>query len=210
MNKFLVLVSVVVLAMLWPFSCMPQSKPPCDPIIVEDPVLRAEIDSLQTMIVDLTAENKLIREDADALREQVATLTTSNEALLQTVSEKNAEIANLRETNQTLSDQLQACLDKPSDTVEVVVEVPVMPEPTIDIIYVSHSNPDKTNRRFFHHGTLDPVYPKYISFETTELCMIQVLFKEELTQVIREADSIQVKRTKDHENAQTLYEFIGL
>ena len=214
MNKLLVVFSITMLAMMWPFSCTPQSGP-CDPIIVEDPEMRAEIERLKGEITGLTdenaalmvqlntltAENVALREDMDALNAQISSLQG-------TVASQQAEISNLRETNNNLSAQLEECLNKPADTVEVIVEVPVMPEPTIDTIYVTHSNDEKTNRRYFHHGTLEEIYPKQITFETKEFCMITVMFNDTLTKEVREADSIKVKRIRDHENAVTSFEFI--
>lgn len=205
MNKFLVLVSIVALAMLWPFSCTPQSKPDCDPIYVEDPALQEEIRNLNQMIQDLTAENVAIREDMDALNLQVASLQ-------KTISERDTRILELTQENTNLRVQLAECTSKPADTVyvDVPVEVPVMPKPTISEVVVSHSNPDVGNRRFFHRGGIDIPYPKWILFETTDACLIECLFETELTQEIREAASLRLEKTIDHENGRTTYKFIRI
>lgn len=209
-------VILIVLAIsFYPFGCDAQingtlpGNDGCDTIYVDDPVKDAEILTFQQMIADLTAQNEQLTANNTTL---TATIVTKDNI----IASRNAEINTLSQnlTNVTadrdaIAAQLQECIDKPADTVYVdkIVEVEVMPGPTVDTIFVTHSNDDVNNRKFFHHGSLETPFPKDITFETKEHCMITVEFPIDLN-LVRTQAQFKVRRIKDHENARTMYTFI--
>lgn len=206
------LIIIVLAISIYPFGCEGQVNGTlpgdgCDTIYIDDPVKDAEIASFQQVIADLNALN-------DQLTTDNTSLTASIVAKDNIIASKNAEITALNQniTNITadrdaIAAQLQECLDKPADTVYVDKEVEVMPSPTVDTIFVTHSNDDVNNRRFFIHGPMEAPFPKDITFETKEHCMITVEFPVDVDSVRTQAQ-FKVRRVQDHENARTIYTLI--
>lgn len=206
------LIIIILAISIYPFGCEGQVNGTlpgdgCDTIYIDDPVKDAEIASFQQVIADLNALN-------DQLTTDNTSLTASIVAKDNIIASKNAEITALNQniTNITadrdaIAAQLQECLDKPADTVYVDKEVEVMPSPTVDTIFVTHSNDDVNNRRFFIHGSMEAPFPKDITFETKEHCMITVEFPVDVDSV-RTQTQFKVRRVQDHENARTMYTLI--
>jgi hypothetical protein len=187
---------LAVMAVLWPFSCTPQSEginvggDGCDTVYIEGP----EIGEFQRELARLREENRLFQNDL----KEAETF----------IEEKDAIIADLTVTNATLNDQLQQCLNKPADTVYIDKIVEVMPKPIIDTVVVTHCADSTKNTTWFHHGGIDTPYPKDISFATKEFAFTRVTFNTPLTDSIKVQPSYKLRRTRDFENARTTFEFI--
>lgn len=224
MKKLLTITAVL----LW-WSCTPQTND-CEPVYIDNPAQEKQIKSLTDEIERINAE---MADKTAEILQHLATIAQREQVISDmedTIAEKNSQISSL---GTIVADQdaqliaLRAELEEKPDTIyqtitetvtdtlyltEVVtdtlyIDTPVMPEPTVDEVWISHSNDDKANRRFFHYGSFEDPYPKNIAFETKEYCMITVLFPDDLANY-READSLLVRRIQDHELAETRYELV--
>ena len=206
MKKDVIFILLIITGLFfYPFGCTGQvngnlPSDGCDTIYIEDPAWDAQVKTFEQTIKDLTEQNAILTDEGKNLNANIVLLQNS-------ITTKDSEIKSLRSDILALEAELESIpdtvyLDK---IVEVIKEV--MPSPTVDTVYVSHSNDIKTNRKFFHHGSFDTPYPKNITFETKEFCMITVEFPDSLG-TFRLLDKFKLKRIMDHENARTMYEFI--
>ena len=174
-------------------------------------VLKETVNKADKDIADLTMEGNNLK---NVIIERDETITGLNSILVsdgQKMAQMDIEIKDLQR-------DLTACLDRPIEEAEYItvdgkqykvsdIEI-ILPKLRADTVFVSHSNDDKTNRKFFHHGSFDAPFPKDITFETKELCMITIEFPDSLG-TYRTLDKFKVERIMDHENARTIYKFIN-
>lgn len=176
----------------------------------------------------LDAANSTIAEQDTTIRRLGDIIETDGQKMTEmdaTIKRQENEILVALDSITTLGSDLADCLAKPVGIDTVYVDKPldyitvggvdykvsdielIKPFQEIDTILVSHSNDDKTSRKFFHHGPFEAPFPKDITFETKELCMITVKFPDSLG-TYRSLDQFKVKRIRDYTLADTFYEFI--
>ena len=205
---------LLVMAVLWPFSCTPQSgitvgSGDCDTVYIESPEIEAMNNGMKAckeMVEKLTAENMELTDQNESITANLASAMTTIKSQQATIKNQETVISDLTADNTRLEGLLQECLDKPADTVELIVEV--MPKPVIDTVIVTHCADSTKNTTWFHHGGIDTPYPKDISFATKEFAFTRVTFNTPLTDSIKVQKSYKLKRKKDFENARTTFEFI--
>lgn len=203
------LILIILAISFYPFGCEGQvngtlpGSDGCDTVYVEDPAWDSQVKTFEQMIKDLTDDNAILRANNENLTAQVATLDAAVVVATASIKSRDDEIKSLKSDITSLEEQLAS----KADTIYKDVIVEVMPSPTVDTVFVTHSNDDKTNRKYFHHGSFEAPFPKDITFETKEFCMITVEFPDSLG-TFRTLDKFKVKRIMDHENARTIYEFI--
>jgi FtsZ-binding cell division protein ZapB len=202
-----ILIVLFVLAVLWPFSCTPQTgginlgNDGCDTVYMESP----RVGAFQSEIARLKGENNGIKGQLEDCQNANVQLEASLAAAMATITDKNAEIDNLRETNQNLSDQLQACLDKPADTVIVEVTKPTDIDEVIMEFCFSGTNLDSTGYRdFIHEGSVTE-YPHFVSIASKNRGMMKVWFETPLDSTIKVAKSWTLERRRNYEQARTEY-----
>ena len=157
----------------------------------------------ENVILSLNTANNKLSDDLKATQDNLNTLQADHDALHQTSQEQFAQI-------QKLEVDLQACLDNPEvirDTIYQDKIVEVIPPPAIDTLLITHCADSTKNTTWYHWGGLTP-YPHVVSMASKELGMVDIIFKDSLTDEIKAQKSYQLKRTKDYENAKTTYEFI--
>ena len=213
---------LIILAIsFYPFGCEGQNTNPtpgaCDTVFIESPEWESERETFNQMIIRLTDQNKALRENVASLDVQVTSLKNDVTSLNNTVKARDASIVTLtatianKDTNiSDLERLLVECKSLPpdtvTDTVYVDVIVEVIPPSITDEVLVSHCDSTKFTT-WFHYGGVSG-YPHDISFATKEFGMVRVTFNDSLTNEIKVQPQYTLKRTKDFENARTLYEFV--
>jgi hypothetical protein len=233
-NKIVVVGLIVITAMLWPFSCNPQSGVPvddgCDTLFIESPDLVEKIETFEQMIARLTEDVRLLNASNESL---TADLVTANQTIANrdnTIVALNKQVGTLESDMEKLRVDLAECLDRPSDTVEVVVRDTVTVEVPLDYITVDGveykvseielirpKREDLTyemffctdttaNRTFIHEGS-PTNYPHFINVASKSRGMMKVWFEVPLDSTIKVAKSWILDERRSYETAKTEYVF---
>lgn len=207
------------LAVLWPFSCTPQT-PECDTVYVESDAWKNERNKFVQMINQLTAENQALALERDGLLAEAESLRAQNAAALKQIQtltgERNQAVAE-RDAEQVLRISAEADRDQAIAGMDAAVaernelqarldECLNRPDVSVDTItiHTRWDNPADSTKLWLFAGGKE-IRPHTVYFETRELCFIPVVFDSLTTDMRKYQTEFIVRRVRDHLNAETKY-----